>query len=49
MVISVSNVSFVTFDGFKIDCARQTAIFADNGIIVCFKIVIINYLILIIL
>lgn len=25
-------MSFVTFDGFKIDCARQTAISADNGI-----------------
>lgn len=31
MVISVSNVSFVTFDGFKVDCARQTAISTDNG------------------
>lgn len=24
----------MTFDGFKIDCARQTAISADNGMII---------------
>ena len=34
-IISVSNVSFVTFDGFNIDCARQTAISAGNGIFIC--------------
>ena len=31
MVVSISNVSFVTFDGFKVDCARKTAISADNS------------------
>ena len=31
MVISATNLSFVTVDGFKVDCARKTAISADNS------------------